>query len=877
MAPPPVGSYSRANENVKPEKEKEASGKGIKLGRLNPMSLLRRRSSQRDLALGKDKGRSSRDLPDDFDPKIIYGTRHPDWSSHPKRGSQDPRRSLSPVPVGPGSPGLSIKSDEKKPARVELGEAQGIDARIGLSVSPEETRLPMLIPKIDKDLLPPPSRNPPPPPVEEAESLLPAAVTPEMPITPATAVFRPTSALSGLSGISDTPTEERRRRGVTLVDHPLAMPNYKALNSSRFSFEGSSKSPSAVPSQKGHDSEEDDDRSSFADGSFQFGLEDEGYEDDGFERANEGLFMSDPIPDKVADQYNGLQAAMSAMEITMAQQQQGIGMAFSENIPIQSGSETGFGEFSTEDDLPSMDPQPIEQSAKDITLRSRQRLANPMNLELTGDDLDFMEDEKELAGYEDDDDDMYFDDGLITDYAADSEPPDEQLQPQSLPQKLTVQPPSDDTTPASPPVDEYFGQDDPDSAAAHRFSMATQDTGISSGLIPQDGSMATELEGPTPEFPPFINPIGGGLGFTPQQHQFYAPEVNGTLLNGYALSSLTYTLQQYQMQQQQLGLAGAPQSPSEGYDSDINQCPNFGNDSDFGFGFDYDYNDDDDPMVAAANAEALANDSEGFYGSEFGFYSSNTNGGLSYAGGFFGNAGVNGELLRPPIRKPSLTPISERSENSYRNSLVFPVSGSQGGGWGPQGPLSPDSWVTEQGEELTLGQLLQLRKNAWGGSNGSMRSSGSAGNGGGGSPVNSPVGSSLGWGAGSNALAAVSMGVPPASKMNMVDQATSQSLLQQPQQQQAGMFSSPLYPPSAAPITAPLAEPSSAEQQLIHQYLGMMSPPLRSPPPPPPDLSPPPGLGFGTTPPPGLHHAGAKAMLPTKGSFEDPAGVEAAW
>jgi len=818
--------------------------------------------------MGKDKGRNSRDLPDNFDPKIIYGTRHPDWSSHPKRGSQDPRRSLSPVPVGPGSPGVPIKSDGRNPSPMGVGVAQGIDARISLSVSPEETRLPVPIPKIDKNLPPPPPCSPPPPPVEEAETLLPAAMAPEMPVSPATAVFRPASALSGLSGISDTPTEERRRRGVTLVDHPLATPQYKAINSSRFSFEGSSESPSAVPSQKDHDSGEDDDQSSFADGSFQFNLEDEGYEDDGFERANVGLFGSDPTPDELADQYHALQEAARAMEIAMVQQQQGIGMALSEDMPAQ---------FPVEGSLPFMDPKPVanEQSAKDITLSSRQRLANPRNLELTGDDLDFMNDEKELAGYEDEDDDMYFDDGLITDYAADSETQDEQLQPPAplQPQKLTVQPLSDMTP--SPPVEEYFRQDDLEPAADFRFSMITQDTGISSGLVPQDGSLATEPEGPTSEFPPFINPIGGGLGFTPQQHQFYAPEVNGTLLNGYALSSLTYTLQQYQMQQQQLGLAGAPQSPSEGYDSDINERPNFG-DSDFDFGYDYDYNDDDDPMVAAANAEALANDSEGFYGSEFGFYSSNTNGGLSYAGGFFGNAGVNGELLRPPIRRPSLTPISERSESSYRNSLVFPVPGPQGGGWGSPGPLSPGSWGTDQGEELTLGQLLQLRKDAWGGSNGSMRSAGSTGNGGGGSPANSPVGSPLGWGAGSNALAAVSMGVPPAPKMNLGDQSVTESLLQQHHQyQQAGMFSPPLHPPSGPPVAAPLPESPSAEQQLMQQYLGMMSP-LRSQPP-PSGLSPPPRLGFGTTPPPppGLHHAGAKAMLPTKGSFEDPAGIEA--
>jgi hypothetical protein len=742
------------------------------------------------------------------------------------------------VPIGPGSPGLPVKgAAAPKGLKLDVGGVQGIDTRISMSISPEETRRPSST--IDKPLPSPPfSRPPAPPPPAEAETLSPVGVAPETPGTPTTIaspVVRPQSALSSNADGAETPSSERRR-GVTLVDHPLALPHHAIVNASRFSFEESSKSGSAAQSQIGGDEPprpvapvadaDDDDRSSFAD-DFQFDLDDEYDDDDGFERANEGLFENDLQSNGNADQSQLLEltAAVSSMMLAAEAPAEG-------NLPI-------------EDSLPTMDPQPaaVEQPSKHPSLIRRKPMANPRGLDLSDDsDLDY-EDEG-LAGYEDEDDDLYYDDGFITEmYGGDEASQNEQPQPQKQPEKLTIQPPINEATPAASPP----GDDDADGSAtaAHRLSFAT---GFSSGLVPQDGSMATQPEGPTPDFPPFINPVGGGLGFTPQQPQFYAPNVSGTMLNGYALSSLTATLQQYQLQQQ-IGLAGAPQSPSEGYDSDINERPNFGANSDLDF--DFDDLDGDDAMVAAANADALAYDSEGFYGTEFGFYPSNIPGGsgLSYAGGFFGAAGANGDLLRPPIRRPSLTPISERSECSYRNSLVFPVAGSLGagsaGGWGSVGPLTPGSWGgAEPGEDLSLGQLLQLRRNAWGGSNGSMHSSGSAG---GGSPV--------GW---------PEMGpkLTMAEPQEIQQQAWMTQQQQQPgesvsvEQMYLGMMSPPLHSPPAPP-PGWLQKPAAAMSKL--------SPPLRAPPPPPP----PPGLGT-TPPPPGLQHAGNKAMLPTKGSFEDP-------
>ncbi|KAF8533073.1 hypothetical protein BDD12DRAFT_900517 [Trichophaea hybrida] len=795
--------YTHVLTTEKPEKIKES--RKDKLGRLNPMSLLRRKSSQRDLGLDKDRLRTTMDLPDNFDPGIIYGTRHPDWSSHPKRGPEEQRRSLSPVPIGPSR-------DGKLQLMLDPGDGENIDARISISMSPEDVRH-----------SPPGWRKY----CRYHRRRQPDAMLPDMPITPAT-IVPPKSPTHSVEGV-DTPITEGRR-GVTLVDHPLGI--NQVVNSSRFSFEGSSNAPSAAASIKQRD--DDDDRSSFADGSFQFDLDDDGDEDDGFARANEGIFEHENT--NISDQYSALEAAVSAMQLSMAQEQQGIGMAVSDDVAIPPQTGVSFG---TDMDLPSMDPQPLKQP-KEIVLNSRKRLANPRGLDFSDNDLDFIDDEQELAGYEDDDDDMYFDDGVIT-----------QMFPEELrPQSLTIQPPTEGNTPVSPFKEDSPGTVDqdqnavavvplePGTIAANRLSMAT--TGISSGLIPQDGSMATQPGGPAQTFPPFLNPIGGGLGFTQEQHQFYAPNVNGTLLNGMALTSLTHTLQQ--LQQQQLSLAGAPQSPSEGYDSDINERPDFG--TDMGFeDFDYDGDDyfDDEAMVAAANAEALASDSEGFYGSEFGFYPSTANGGLSYAGGFFGAAGANGDVLRPPIRRPSLTPISERSENSYRNSLVSLLPGSQSG-WGSAGPLSPGSWGAEQGEELSLGQLLQLRRNAWGGSNGSIRSSGSAG--GGGSPA---AGSPVGWPA---ALAAVGMGAP-AGNTSKLGSETEQHIIS---------------PSIMHPVvsSAPMSPGGLMTSEQLHQHLQMSVIPLHSPP-----IQPPPGITIGSTPP-GLHHAGAKAMLPTKGSFEDP-------
>ncbi|PYH46010.1 uncharacterized protein BP01DRAFT_356185 [Aspergillus saccharolyticus JOP 1030-1] len=148
--------------------------------------------------------------------------------------------------------------------------------------------------------------------------------------------------------------------------------------------------------------------------------------------------------------------------------------------------------------------------------------------------------------------------------------------------------------------------------------------------------------------------------------------------------------------------------------------------------FDYDDNDAllyDDPIIAAANAEALENDDDGFYGQEFGFYAQSlgtcstelTN------GGYFGPRGVEGISRsfsgRGKFREPSLTPITERSEWSTRNSVIsLTAHGAANPALPSPGLAQLVDLASSMDDEMSLSALMRLRRGAWGGSNGSLRS-----------------------------------------------------------------------------------------------------------------------------------------------------------
>jgi hypothetical protein len=144
----------------------------------------------------------------------------------------------------------------------------------------------------------------------------------------------------------------------------------------------------------------------------------------------------------------------------------------------------------------------------------------------------------------------------------------------------------------------------------------------------------------------------------------------------------------------------------------------------------------DDAIVAAANAEALENDDDGFYGQEFGFYAQADGSDSSELtnGGYFGPRRVEGitrnHSSRGKFQEPSLTPITERSEWSTRNSMIS----LKAHGTTHPGATHPNSALASPGlaqlvdmgnldDELSLSALMKLRRGAWGGSNGSLRSS----------------------------------------------------------------------------------------------------------------------------------------------------------
>lgn len=145
---------------------------------------------------------------------------------------------------------------------------------------------------------------------------------------------------------------------------------------------------------------------------------------------------------------------------------------------------------------------------------------------------------------------------------------------------------------------------------------------------------------------------------------------------------------------------------------------------------------EDDPMIAEANAEVLENDDEGFYGQEFGFYARAHGKGISEMinGGYFGPRGVEGvhrsHSAKANFQEPSLTPITERSEWSRRNSfasiqaLGLPPSAQAIQSPGIAQLLDFDPLSFE--DKMSLSALMKLRRDAWGGSQASLSSPGAS-------------------------------------------------------------------------------------------------------------------------------------------------------
>ncbi|ORY64301.1 uncharacterized protein BCR38DRAFT_409677 [Pseudomassariella vexata] len=180
-------------------------------------------------------------------------------------------------------------------------------------------------------------------------------------------------------------------------------------------------------------------------------------------------------------------------------------------------------------------------------------------------------------------------------------------------------------------------------------------------------------------------------------------------------------------------------SGSDMSQNNIDSADDYEFDGGFSTGLD-DYELDDDAIIAEANASALANDSDGWYGQEFGFYSApapqhqphhgpeplSEQNLFHYSnGGYFGPSGVartkSGHLVS---REPNLTPITERSEYSNRNSIMsftLPNGGNRDASL--QSPGLAQLAMMADDDNMSLSALIRLRSKAWGGSQVSLASS----------------------------------------------------------------------------------------------------------------------------------------------------------
>ncbi|KAL9001358.1 MAG: hypothetical protein Q9169_000249 [Polycauliona sp. 2 TL-2023] len=253
----------------------------------------------------------------------------------------------------------------------------------------------------------------------------------------------------------------------------------------------------------------------------------------------------------------------------------------------------------------------------------------------------------------------------------------------------------------------------------------------------------------------------------------------------------------------------------------------------------------DDSIIAAANAEALENDDEGFYGQEFGFFARASGASeAEYAnGGYFGSRGFEGIGRSHSGRnnEASLTPITERSEWSNRNSAIslamhgFPQPHSAGP-HSSAGLAQLADLMHLEDDDLSLSALMKLRRGAWGGSNASLQSSSTSG-----SPltyapgVGYPSAIHIQHSNGSNGNVSLHNGSPLTMYTGHVPASSSYSLVSS-----NGYASSPddsqPSPASATMTTSVLQQgsptqqlPQSAPAMLPQQHLAQQSIPMLSP------------------------------------------------
>lgn len=416
-----------------------------------------------------------------------------------------------------------------------------------------------------------------------------------------------------------------------------------------------------------------------------------------------------------------------------------IGFAVTKNSPyVHTGS-----------NLQTVDSpvSPVEEETAGVDI--------PQGLGLHGIDVQAAQDNTKSPSYENfsplvfprpakiDDDDLYFDDGIITGFGG-----DEQVSTfdESVFDNIDTDQYGRPLKPLSPSIPTLYS---PPNIAPDQPSMPAEQE-VKKDPKPSEDAKATTEEGSHGNSPltgslapkPSISQHIGSQLFTQQPSQGLTQDTLAAYQSALAAAAFNAAANG-KFRRDSLPINNTPPEPEDSQpglvtDSSKNTShyepfsPNYEIEDDF----DYDDELEDDAIIAAANAEALASDCDGFYGQEFGFYSAPAAQEAEYAnGGYFGPRGVDGlnraQSGRIVVREPNLTPITERSEYSNRNSFMSPGMYGSFASPGIASLASPGlsqlaglmSSPEYEGGDISLNSLLKLRRGAWGGSQPSLHSS----------------------------------------------------------------------------------------------------------------------------------------------------------
>ncbi|KAK2762385.1 hypothetical protein FQN53_007568 [Emmonsiellopsis sp. PD_33] len=694
-----------------------------RLNLLNPMALLARRRSGQTLTPRPEDIGTGRlalpALPDDYDPRIRGKLFH-DFSAprpRPNASVRQPNGQQSHIPAAePTRYELAALNENDRPPPLPKDNAEGDNQVLQIDKKKlqedSSTQLPSDLP-------------PPPPPYDKPLPLRQPSTKKQPQNEPAR---RPSSKIRSSS---------TKSRASTVHDpsfQPSGLPRHLTSNASRFSFDmagGDSSSQEKLMEEKHkqkeearrakaqlegtNDSDSDDfDYDAMMDDD---GLEEripgvnadyeDGFNDDGFSggqvpafRPQGNLFVP-VLPTVLSNPMSPLDLNSSAPR--SPDNDQLTPLMITPN-PVLGLPGSGLSPSSAS--LPSA----VAQNGAAGTQLAAQPLPQPP----------FNPGLAQTSILEDDEDDLYFDDGLIDDILEETDDAkfDESIfddETSHLYERKTRFNPS---LPAEP-ENRYDLQDDDDgniplaaqNSLIHR-NTSSKSTGLNGVNLQANASM----------------PIRGlTQGNLEQYHSALAKAANEAALNG--RFERGGSISEKSADQESVSQSADSHPGLTADDSRVSQ-----NVDSVGFDDvldDFDYNDDyldDDPIIAAANAEALENDDEGFYGQEFGFYPqalTNCDSEM-ILGGYFGTRGVEGITRshsgRVNFQEPSLTPITERSEWSTRNSII---SLTTHGAAHPNASLTspPFAQLADIEDEMSLSALMKLRRGAWGGSNGSLRSS----------------------------------------------------------------------------------------------------------------------------------------------------------